>query len=87
MIKTVVIALSGALIAAATPAFADAARPSADTATAQIATTKEAPKQAAVSSKQRYCVTDTLTGSRLPVKSCQTRDQWLKQGFDPLAKQ
>ena len=86
MINTVVVALSGALIAAATPAFADAARPGADTTTAQIASTKSAPKQAAHSSRQRYCVTEMVTGSRLPVKSCLTRDQWLAQGFDPLAK-
>ena len=34
----------------------------------------------------RYCVVSEVTGSRLTRKVCQTRAQWLDQGFDPLAK-
>ena len=33
---------------------------------------------------RRYCIVDTVTGSRIPVKECRTRADWLKQGFDPL---
>jgi hypothetical protein len=33
---------------------------------------------------KRYCVKETITGSRIPVKTCFTRDEWLAQGFDPL---
>ncbi len=28
----------------------------------------------------RYCFTDTLTGSRVPVQDCRTKDQWAKEG-------
>jgi hypothetical protein len=30
-------------------------------------------------------VKDTVTGSRMPLKVCQTRKDWLARGFDPLA--
>ena len=36
---------------------------------------------------QRYCVVYTITGSILEHKRCQTRKEWLAEGFDPLAKQ
>ena len=42
--------------------------------------------QPAAESKTRYCIRDTVTGSRVPVKVCHTRKEWLDQGFDPLAK-
>ncbi len=32
----------------------------------------------------RYCVVSTVTGSRIPVKECKTRKDWLAEGFDPL---
>lgn len=32
----------------------------------------------------RYCVVATFTGSRIEKKTCLTRDEWLKRGFDPL---
>ncbi len=32
----------------------------------------------------RYCVVATFTGSRVEKKTCLTRDEWLKRGFDPL---
>ena len=86
MIKTVIFAVSGALIAAASPALADTARAPAEPATtASSAAPVQAPT-AKPARAQRYCVSETLTGSRLPQKVCQTRKQWLDQGFDPLAK-
>ena len=36
---------------------------------------------------QRYCVVYNITGSILPHKTCKTRQDWLAEGFDPLAKQ
>jgi hypothetical protein len=39
------------------------------------------------SAKQtRYCVQSTNTGTRIPVRECRTRAEWLDLGFDPLAK-
>ena len=35
----------------------------------------------------RYCVImDPPTGTRIHTKVCQTRDDWLKQGFDPVTR-
>jgi hypothetical protein len=86
MIKTVIFAVSGALIAAASPALADTGRaPAEPTTSANTAGSggKAATKSAA---SQRYCVKETNLDSRIPRRTCQTRDEWLAQGFDPLAK-
>ena len=40
-----------------------------------------------VESAPRYCVVFTGVGSRIPKRVCQTREQWLREGFDPLAKE
>jgi hypothetical protein len=69
-------ALAGlALSTAATAADAKDPVAAADPAPAIAATPKAEPK---------YCVVDTLTGSRVPTKVCKTRSEWKKQGFDPL---
>lgn len=43
-------------------------------------------KSAAASEKKadtkRYCITETLTGSRMPQKTCNTRAEWAAQGVD-----
>lgn len=31
-----------------------------------------------------YCVESTHTGTRIRRKNCQTRAEWLREGFDPL---
>ncbi|WP_404371074.1 hypothetical protein AB5I39_03195 [Sphingomonas sp. MMS24-J45] len=69
---------------AASPVIASEARPA-------PAPNTEAPQAAAsgarvVNPKTRYCVIETITGSRIPVKTCKTRDEWLDRGFDPLVK-
>lgn len=36
---------------------------------------------------KRYCVESEVTGSRVPMRVCKTRDQWLKEdGFDPIGQ-
>ena len=35
----------------------------------------------------RYCVLGPTTGTILPKKICKTREEWLKEGVDPLAPQ
>jgi len=33
----------------------------------------------------KYCILDTVTGSRIAKKVCKTRDAWMREdGFDPL---
>jgi hypothetical protein len=87
MIKTVIAAFAGTLIAAASPAVARNDVPSAaSTASTVAAASTETQVPAKASKAKRYCVEDTVTGSRLPRRSCRTREEWLAEGFDPLAK-
>jgi hypothetical protein len=91
VMKALVIAntLALSLVGVAGTAFAEPARaantaavvnPGANTNTANPGTS--APKDQ--TGTRRYCVVDTITGSRVPVKQCRTRADWLKEGFDPL---
>lgn len=43
-----------------------------------------APTAAPAKAEPKYCLVDTVTGSRIPAKVCKTRSEWKKQGFDPL---
>jgi len=86
MSKTLLSSFAVATLAFAAPALA--AGP--ETATANVASADGAvvanSVQAAAGPERRYCVVDTITGSRLPHKTCKTRKEWLDQGFDPLDK-
>ena len=70
--RTAIAFAAATLIAA--PAFAsDPAKPAA----------QETP--APVAKEKKFCVAESLTGSRLTTKTCKTRNQWLKEdNFDPL---
>jgi predicted secreted protein len=57
-----------------------ASAPAADRAPA------DAPSAAPTTRPQRYCITDTITGSRVPRKVCQTREQWRDQGVELPAR-
>ena len=59
---------------AATPGGANTVTASADTPAASAGPNKPS----------RYCVAETFTGSHVIKKTCLTRDEWLKRGFDPL---
>lgn len=85
MTNLFVLTTASLLSVAASPVIASETRPTA-------APTTEAPQASATtarvtSSKTKYCVIDEITGSRIPIKTCKTRDDWLDRGFDPLAKQ
>jgi hypothetical protein len=85
MIKTAAFALTAALMSVAQIAVAEPAKTAPEPATEQ---TEAVQAPAARTAKPvRYCVVETLTGSRIPVKQCQSREDWMAQGFDPLAKQ
>jgi len=69
-----------ALTTIAGSAQAAGPRPAADTAPATSATPTATP-----SPQTKYCIVDTVTGSRIPKKVCKTRDAWMREdGFDPL---
>lgn len=84
MSKTLLSSFVVATLAFAAPALA--AGP--ETGTANVASADGAvvanSTQAAPSPERRYCVVDTLTGSRVQHKVCKTRKEWLDEGFDPL---
>jgi hypothetical protein len=77
--RTAALIAAAALVAGSmSPAYA--ADP---TGTAPAAAQSQAKK---VTKKARQiCVETELTGTRMPRKTCKTREQWIKQdGFDPL---
>jgi hypothetical protein len=45
---------------------------------------KPAQQVKQASPDQRYCVDVTVTGTRIPRRTCHTRADWMAQGFDPL---
>jgi len=40
------------------------------------------PVTTAKPSAQRYCVIENVTGSRIPQKTCQTKEEWAADGVD-----
>lgn len=45
----------------------------------------KATPTAAPSPQTKYCIVDTVTGSRIAKRVCKTRDAWMREdGFDPL---
>ncbi len=77
MRKFITATAASLIIATAAPAMAR------DTAPTPPAQSIEAP---APKAETRYCISDTISGSRLPKKVCKTRDQWIEvDNFDPLA--
>lgn len=64
-------------LAAAQPALADETKPEARPAAATPYT---------ASDDTRVCIKDTITGSRVPRKICNTMKGWKAQGVDPFAR-
>jgi len=81
MIKTMMtgFAAVAALTMVAGSAQAADSRPANDAAPAARAT-----PVAESTPQKKYCVVDTLTGSRIAQKVCKTREAWMREGFDPL---
>jgi hypothetical protein len=70
--------IAAAVLVAGATAPAYAADPTTDAAKPVTAAKAEKAK--------RYCVADTLTGSRVQKKICRTREEWIARGgFDPSA--
>lgn len=69
-----------ALTAIAGSAQAAGPRPNIDATPVANATPTATPP-----APTRYCIVDTVTGSRIAKKVCKTRDAWMREdGFDPL---
>ena len=84
MTNLFLIASSASLSVTAPPLVARGAKPVA-AESQPVGSTQRAPSE---NTARKYCVVDTVTGSRLSHKVCKTRQDWISQdGFDPLAKQ
>lgn len=69
-----------ALTTIAASAQAAGPKPAGDAASVTKATPTAAP-----SPQTKYCIVDTVTGSRIAKRVCKTRDAWMREdGFDPL---
>jgi hypothetical protein len=82
MIKTMMtgFATVAALTMVVGSAQATDSRPASDAAPATRATPAAEPTP-----QKKYCVVDTLTGSRIAHKTCKTREAWIRdEDFDPL---
>lgn len=73
------LALSAAILLAA--GTAQARTP---TTTVLQAATPEASAKPQAEAEKKYCVRTTISGSRMPQKTCRTRKAWMASGFDPL---
>lgn len=83
MIKTMMtgFATVAALTLVAGSAQAAESHPASDAAPAARATPAADP----ASQQKKYCIVDTLTGSRIAKKICKTREAWMREdSFDPL---
>jgi hypothetical protein len=80
MIKTIAILTSGLAVAfAAVPG--SAASTNTTTEAAMAASASESTAQAAPT-KKRYCVVQEVTGSRMPVKTCKSKEEWEALGVE-----
>lgn len=79
--KTTMIALA---VAASLSAPAFAADPVPAAASSAAATTAEVP---AAAKDKKYCLTEQLTGSRMPTKVCRTKAEWAYEGVSVSGKQ
>ena len=55
-------------------------------ATATLPTNPAQPTPPPEAKPTRYCIVEAITGSVIPRRTCKTREAWLREGFDPLAK-
>lgn len=84
-----VVAAAAALVlgvaTVAAPAMAEPRTvPAPATTTTESADTASTTSGAKAKRETRYCAETEITGSRLPRRQCQTREDWLRDGVDPL---
>jgi hypothetical protein len=76
LVAVAIVSLTGAAQANPRP------RPVKVNGDAAVESPSSAPKR-----ETRYCINGPETGTILQHRDCRSRAEWLKQGFDPLAKQ
>ncbi|WP_066585851.1 hypothetical protein [Sphingomonas pruni] len=81
MIKT----FTSAIALAALTTIAASAQAAGPTPAGDVTPVANATPTAPPSASTKYCIVDTVTGSRIAKKVCKTRDAWMREdGFDPL---
>ncbi|MDO7841983.1 hypothetical protein [Sphingomonas immobilis] len=82
MLKFTLFAAAAAISLASVPALAT--EPAATAVSGEGAKIADVAP-AAPKAETKYCVIDTIIGSRIPHKECHTRKEWIeKTGIDPL---
>ncbi|MCG7348111.1 hypothetical protein [Sphingomonas sp. ACRSK] len=83
-----VVAAAAALVlgvaTVAAPAMAEPRTVPAPATTTESADTASTTSGTKAKRETRYCAETEITGSRLPRRQCQTREDWLRDGVDPL---
>lgn len=72
---------AAALLATAAPAIA---RPADSEAAARKTAAAVALERVAANPTTKFCVNETITGSRITRKICHTRSEWIARGADPI---
>jgi hypothetical protein len=76
---------TGVVAIAALTAIGESARAAGPMPAVDAVPQANATPTAAPSPQTKYCIVDTVTGSRITKKVCKTRDAWMHEdGFDPL---
>ena len=82
MIKTL---MTGFAAIAALTMIAGSAQAAEPRTTGDATPAARATPTAEPTPQTKYCMVDTVTGSRIPQKICKTRAAWMREdGFDPL---
>jgi hypothetical protein len=74
--------IAAGLACVAAPASAEEQNASAAT----VAATASAAASATSADNKKYCIVESLTGSRMPKKLCRTKAEWQREGVDISAK-
>lgn len=85
MNNPILFAIAGLMLVGAAPVQAGAPDPTGGNVSVNVAGSAGTVAKESPGPKTKYCVVDAATGSRIPLKVCLTRQQWLARGFDPTA--
>lgn len=76
---------AGVIAIAALTTIAGSAQAAGPTPKVDASPAANATPTAAPSPQTKYCIVDTVTGTRIAKRVCKTRDAWMREvGFDPL---
>lgn len=77
---------SALLVAAAVPAQAGSISRDESSAKPEASETAPVKGETAKQSDRKFCKTQDVTGSIIPVKICRTKSEWIAAGYDVAVK-